>query len=42
MAGYDSWYMWGQIVLYAEMVIAVLLTVFALYMAFSGQAGFLT
>lgn len=38
---YGSWYRWGRAVLYAEMVIATLLTVFSLYMAFQGTAGFL-
>lgn len=42
MAEYDSWYTWGKVVLYAEMTIAICLTVFALYMAFTGRAGFLT
>ena len=41
MAEYDSWYKWGKAVLYAEMLIAVLVTVFSLYMAFNGQAGWL-
>ncbi|MCT9097870.1 hypothetical protein [Haloarchaeobius sp. HME9146] len=38
---YDSWYRWGKVALYAEMGIAVLVTVFSLYLAFSGQTGFL-
>lgn len=37
----DDWYRWGRVVLYAEMVIATLLTVFSLYLAFQGAAGFL-
>ncbi|WP_255666066.1 hypothetical protein [Haladaptatus sp. DYF46] len=41
MTEYDSWYKWGKAVLYAEMLIAVLVTVFSLYMAFNGQAGWL-
>lgn len=41
MAEYDSWYEWGKAVLYAEMLIAVLVTAFSLYMAFNGQAGWL-
>lgn len=36
-----DWYYWGRVVLYAEMLIAVLVTVFSLYLAFTGQAGFL-
>ncbi|WP_435179127.1 hypothetical protein [Halorussus sp. AFM4] len=42
MAEHGDWYRWGKAVLYAEMVLAILLTVFALYMAFTGRAGFLT
>jgi hypothetical protein len=41
MAEYGSWYRWGTVVLYAEMALAILVTVFSLYMAFNGQAGFL-
>ena len=40
-AEYGDWYRWGKAVLYAEMVLAILVTVFSLYLAFSGQAGFL-
>lgn len=39
---YDDWYRWGRLVLYGEMVLAVLVTVFSLYLAFTGTAGFLT
>jgi hypothetical protein len=39
---HDDWYRWGRLVLYGEMVIAVLVTVFSLYLAFTGTAGFLT
>ncbi len=42
MVEHDSWYTWGKVVLYAEMALAILVTVFSLYMAFSGEAGFLT
>lgn len=42
MTAHDSWYTWGRVVLYAELVIAILVTVFSLYLAFNGQAGFLT
>ncbi|WP_251341578.1 hypothetical protein [Haloplanus halophilus] len=38
-AEYDDWYRWGKAVLYLEMVIAVLVTVFSLYLAFNGQAA---
>jgi len=38
---HDDWYRWGRVILYAEMVIAILVTAFSLYLAFSGQAGFL-
>jgi len=36
-----GWLKYGQALLYAEMIIAILITVFSLYLAFSGQAGFL-
>ncbi|WP_255359047.1 MULTISPECIES: hypothetical protein [unclassified Haladaptatus] len=41
MTEYDSWYKWGKATLYVEMLIAVLVTVFSLYMAFNGMAGWL-
>jgi hypothetical protein len=37
----EDWYRWGRVVLYAEMGIAILVTVFSLYLAFTGSAGFL-
>lgn len=37
----DDWYKWGKVALYIEMLIAILVTVFSLYLAFQGQAGFL-
>ena len=37
---HDDWYKWGRAVPYAEMGVAVLVTVFSLYLAFTGQAGF--
>lgn len=37
----DPWYRWGRTILYAEMVIAVAVTAFSLYMAFTGSAGVL-
>lgn len=39
---HDDWYRWGRVVLYAEMLLAVLVTAFSLYLAFTGSAGFLT
>ncbi|WP_424016828.1 hypothetical protein ACOZ4N_13185 [Halorientalis pallida] len=36
-----DWYKYGKAVLYLEMVIAILVTVFSLYLAFQGQAGFI-
>lgn len=36
---FDPWYRWGVRVLYLEMLIAIGITVFALYMAFSGSGG---
>ncbi|WP_267640795.1 hypothetical protein [Haloarchaeobius amylolyticus] len=38
---YDPWYKWGKVALYAEMGIAILVTVFSLYLAFTGQTGFI-
>jgi hypothetical protein len=38
----DDWYRWGRAVLYAEMLLAVLVTCFSLSLAFTGTAGFLT
>lgn len=38
---HDPWYRWGRTILYAEMVIAVAVTAFSLYMAFTGSAGVL-
>ncbi|GAD53246.1 hypothetical protein MBEHAL_2006 [Halarchaeum acidiphilum MH1-52-1] len=37
----EPWYHWGRRVLYAEMLIAVLVTVFSLSLAFMGQAGYI-
>lgn len=37
-----DWYRWGRVVLYAEMLLAVLVTGFALYLAVTGSAGVLT
>jgi len=34
-----EWYKYGRAVLYLEMIIAILVTVFSLYLAFQGQAG---
>lgn len=42
MAEYDAWHAWGKGVLHAEMVLAILLTVVAIYLAFTGPAGVLT
>lgn len=38
---HDDWYRWGRVVLYAEMGTAILVTTFSLYLAFTGQSGFL-
>lgn len=38
---HDSWYRWGRRVLYAEMLLAVAVTVFSLYTALTGSAGVL-
>ncbi|MFB6143231.1 MAG: hypothetical protein ABEJ30_07815 [Halorientalis sp.] len=37
----EGWYRWGRVVLYLEMLVAVLVTAFSLFLAFQGQAGFL-
>lgn len=37
----DDWYRWGRVALYAEMLLAVLVTGFALYLAFTGATGVL-
>jgi hypothetical protein len=36
----EAWYKWGVITLYGEMLIAVLVTLYSLYMAFTGTGGF--
>jgi hypothetical protein len=33
----ENWYKWGVFVLYLEMVIAILVSLYSLYMAFSGE-----
>ncbi|WP_435067508.1 hypothetical protein [Haloplanus sp. C73] len=40
-AEYGDWYAWGKAILYGEMMLAILVTAFSLYLAFNGQAGFL-
>ena len=37
---YEPWYKWGVLFLYIEMLAAVGVTVFSLYMAFTGTGGF--
>lgn len=37
----EDWYRWGRLVLYLEMLLAVVVTCFSLYLTFSGEAGFL-
>ncbi len=39
---FDAWYKYGVFILYLEMFIAIAVTIFSLYMAFTGTAGFLT
>jgi len=39
--GNGDWLRYGQALLYIEMVIAIVITIFSLYLAFSGQTGFL-
>lgn len=36
---YGSWFKYGRAVLYIEMIIAILVTIFSLYLAFNGQAA---
>ncbi|MFC4358046.1 hypothetical protein ACFO0N_08815 [Halobium salinum] len=38
---HDPWYRWGRRVLYGEMLLAVVVTVFSLYTALTGSAGVL-
>ena len=38
---YEPWYKWGVLVLYIEMFIAIGVSVFSLYFALTGHAGFL-
>jgi len=35
----EPWFKYGKAVLYIEMIIAIMVTVFSLYLAFQGQAG---
>ncbi len=37
---YEPWYKWGVVVLYLEMILAAGVTLFAMYMAFTGAGGF--
>lgn len=37
---YEPWYKWGVLFLYIEMLIAVGVSVYSLYMALSGKGGF--
>ncbi len=37
---YEPWYKWGVLVLYLEMLAAVGVSIYSLYMAFSGTGGF--
>jgi|APHM01.1.fsa_nt_gi hypothetical protein len=36
---HENWYKYGKLVLYTEMLIAIGVTVFSLYLAFNGQAA---
>lgn len=38
--GYEPWYKWGVLFLYLEMAIAVGVSIYSLYMAFTGMGGF--
>jgi len=37
---YEPWYKWGVMFLYLEMLIAIAVSIYSLYMAFSGKGGF--
>jgi len=37
---YEPWYKWGVAFLYLEMFIAIGVSIFSLYMAFTGKGGF--
>ena len=39
-AGHEPWYKYGVAVLFAEMVIAIAVCGYSLYMAFNGLGGF--
>lgn len=36
---YDTWYAYGVRILYVEMVIATFVTIYSLYLAFTGSGG---
>lgn len=36
---YDPWFKWGVTILYGEMIIAVFVTIYSLYLAFNGTGG---
>lgn len=36
----ETWYKWGVLVLYLEMGLAIAVTLYSLYMAFTGSGGF--
>ncbi len=37
---YEPWYKWGVFFLYVEMFIAIAVSIYSLYMAFTGTGGF--
>ncbi|GMR04352.1 MAG: hypothetical protein BMS9Abin23_0248 [Thermodesulfobacteriota bacterium] len=37
---FEPWYKWGVIFLYLEMLTAIGVSAYSLYMAFSGKGGF--
>ncbi len=37
---YEPWYKWGVLFLYIEMLIAIGVSIYSLYMAFTGRGGF--
>lgn len=37
---FEPWYKWGVLVLYLEMSIAIGVSIYSIYMAFTGAGGF--
>lgn len=39
-AKHDGWYKYGVVILYLEMALALAVSAYSLYMAFTGKGGF--